>query len=143
MVCTFFGHRDTPSDIEETLRAVLVDLIENKSADTFFVGNQGAFDAMVRRQLKQLKKIYPHIRYEVVLAYLPIQQADNTFDFSDTLYPDGLERTPPRYAIAARNKWMVDKADCVVSYITCLVGGAAKFTSLATKRGKTVINLAS
>ena len=31
MVCTFFGHKDTPKEIEPTLRSTLIDLIENKN----------------------------------------------------------------------------------------------------------------
>lgn len=44
--CTFFGHKDTPTQIKPLLKAVLVDLIENKNVDTFYIGNQGNFDLM-------------------------------------------------------------------------------------------------
>jgi hypothetical protein len=33
MVCTFFGHRDTPQEIKADLKNLLVDLIENKSTN--------------------------------------------------------------------------------------------------------------
>ena len=45
--CTFFGHRDTPKNIEPILQSTLIDLVENKEVDLFFVGNQGAFDNLV------------------------------------------------------------------------------------------------
>ena len=48
-VCTFFGHRDTPKKIEPILKSTLIDLIENKKVDLFYIGNQGNFDYMVRR----------------------------------------------------------------------------------------------
>ena len=67
---TFFGHRDTPKEIEPALRLTLIDLIENKNVTVFYVGNHGNFDAMVRRQLEDLSKTYP-IKYYVVLAYMP------------------------------------------------------------------------
>ena len=38
MVCTFFGHKDTPKEIEPTLRSTLIDLIENKNVNVFYVG---------------------------------------------------------------------------------------------------------
>ncbi len=44
---TFFGHRDTPKETESTLQLTLIDLIENKNATMFYVGNHGNFDAMV------------------------------------------------------------------------------------------------
>ena len=69
-VC-FFGHRNTPQDIIPVLHGVLIDLIENQGADTFYVGNQGGFDSIVYSELKKLAEIYPHIDYSVVLAYMP------------------------------------------------------------------------
>ena len=56
MTATFFGHKDTPKEIEPTLRTTLVDLIENKNVTVFYVGNNGNFDAMVRRQLENLSQ---------------------------------------------------------------------------------------
>ena len=77
MVCTFFGHKDTPKEIEPTLRSTLIDLIENKNVNVFYVGNNGNFDTMVRRQLEDLSQTYP-IAYSVVLAYLPTEK--NKYD---------------------------------------------------------------
>lgn len=56
MTCTFFGHRDTPKSIEPILHNVLTDLIENKKADMFYLGNNGNFDSIVKNNLKILKK---------------------------------------------------------------------------------------
>ena len=77
MVCTFFGHKDTPKEIEPTLRSTLIDLIENKNVTVFYVGNNGNFDTMVRRQLEDLSQLYS-ITYSVVLAYLPTEK--NKYD---------------------------------------------------------------
>ncbi|MCQ2440540.1 MAG: hypothetical protein MJ076_01415 [Clostridia bacterium] len=46
-ICTFFGHWDTPEEVRPLLQGVLKQLIENRGADTFYVGNQGGFDLMV------------------------------------------------------------------------------------------------
>lgn len=56
MICTFFGHRDTPESIKPLLREVLLDLIENQEVKQFYVGNQGNFDAMVRSLLAELER---------------------------------------------------------------------------------------
>lgn len=140
MICTFFGHRDAPSTLEESLKETVIRLIEQEKADVFYVGNQGNFDGMVRRVLKALQKVYPHIRYAVVLAYMPTEK-DKEQDFSDTLFPDGLETVPRRAAIVARNRWMVEKAQYVIAYINVPFGGAADAVALAEKKGKTVIRL--
>lgn len=68
-ICTFFGHRLCPATLEAELRSVLRDLIECHGVDTFYVGNQGAFDGMALAVLRELAHLYPQITYTVVLAY--------------------------------------------------------------------------
>ncbi len=143
-ICTFFGHRDCPASIAPKLQAVLIDLIETHAVDTFYVGNQGAFDAMVRSALQKLSQEYPYIRYTIVLAYLPQKKTDFLpQNFSATMLPEGIETVPKRFAISWRNKWMVKHTDVVVTYITHSWGGAAQFAEMAKRQGKTVINLPS
>ena len=139
MTVTFFGHKDTPKEIEPTLRTTLVDLIENHGATEFYVGNNGNFDTMVRRQLENLSQTYP-ITYNVVLAYLPVKKSEYD-SFTNTLLPEGIEATPKRFAISYRNKWMVEQSDVVVTYVTHSFGGAAQFKAMAERQGKTVIEL--
>ena len=74
MTVTFFGHRNTPSFVELLLKKTLRELIENGSADMFYIGNEGAFDWMAYDTVKELKKEYPFIEYKVVLAYLQKQK---------------------------------------------------------------------
>ena len=139
MTCTFFGHRDTPKETEPALRLTLIDLIENKNVTVFYVGNNGNFDTMVRSQLEALSQTYP-ITYSVVLAYLPTEK--NKYDnLTNTIYPEGLETVPKRFAISRRNKWMIQQSDIVVTYVTHNFGGAAQFKALAERMGKAVIKL--
>ena len=139
MVCTFFGHKDTPKEIEPAIRSTLIDLIENKNVTVFYVGNNGNFDTMVRRQLEDLSQTYP-ITYSVVLAYLPTEK-NNYDNLTNTIYPEGLEIVPKRFAISWRNKWMIQQTDIVVTYVTHNFGGAAQFKEMAEKLSKDVINL--
>ncbi len=139
MTVTFFGHKDTPKEIEPTLRTTLVDLIENYNATVFYVGNNGSFDTMVRRQLEELSQTYP-ITYSVVLAYLPTNKSEYD-DLTNTILPEGIETVPKRFAISWRNKWMIQQADIVVTYVTHTYGGAWQFKTMAERQGKTVIEL--
>ena len=140
--CTFFGHRDCPSSIKPKLREVLIDLLENHAVDTFYVGQQGAFDGIVRSVLKELVLVYPHIRYAVVLERLPTKRDEfDTRDYSDTMLPEGIETVHPRFAISWRNRWMINQSDYVVTYITHPWGGAAQFAEMAARKGKTVISI--
>ena len=139
MTVTFFGHKDTPKEIEPTLRTTLIDLIENHNAAVFYVGNNGNFDTMVRRQLENLSQTYP-ITYNIVLAYIPTKKSEYD-SFTNTLLPEGIETIPKRFAISYRNKWMVEQSDVVVTYVTHSFGGAAQFKAMAERQGKTVIEL--
>lgn len=137
MVCTFFGHADAPKTIEMPLREVLIDLIENYGVSEFYVGNNGRFDFMVHKQLKELSNEY-NISYNIVLAYLN----NNKQDVSDnTIFPEGIEAVPKRFAISWRNKWMLNRADIVVTYVTHNFGGAAQFSNMAKRQGKKIIEV--
>ena len=104
MICTFFGHKDTPYEVKDKIRETIIRLIEEKNVTDFYVGNHGNFDKMVLSVLKELHNLYPKIRYTVVLAYLT-QNTDE--DYSNTVYPEGIESVPKRFAIDFRNKWML------------------------------------
>lgn len=142
MNVTFFGHRKTSKEVKIILRKKLINLIEFYNADTFYVGNQGDFDFMVRQVLKELKEVYPHIAYTVVLAYIPnVGYRYEDIDYFDTIYPEGLENTPKKFAISKRNFWLIEHSDIVVTCVHNSVGGAAKFKEIAEKKGKWVINI--
>ena len=139
MTVTFFGHKDTPKEIEPTLRATLVDLIENHGATEFYVGNNGNFDAMVRRQFENLSQTYS-ITYNIVLAYIPTKKSEYD-NYSNTILPEGIETAPKRFAISYRNKWMVEQSDIVITYVARTYGGAWQFKGMAERQRKTVIEL--
>ena len=136
-----FGHRDTPDSAEPQLRKTMVRLIEEDGVDTFLVGHQGNFDSLVRRVWRTLAPRYPRVHCTVVLARLPRKEDAEEYG-EDTLYPEGLEHAPPRYAIDRRNRWMLDRAEHVITYVTAPCGGAAKFKALAEKSDKCVHELA-
>lgn len=137
MICTFFGHRNTPETTEKLLCELLTELIEHQGADEFYVGNQGNFDTMVRRQLEELSKAY-NITYSVVLAYLPDK---NSEPIPCSVYPEGIETVPRKFAIHFRNKLMLNKADTIICYVTHPSSGAGQFVELAEKQGKRIFNL--
>ena len=142
--CTFFGHRECPNSVKIKLRDTIINLIENHAVEMFYIGHQGAFDAMVHSVLQELALKYPHINYAVVLSFLP--QSSNSvslIDYTDTMLPEGIESVPPRFAITWRNNWMLKQADYVITYITHTWCGAAKFAEKAEKQRKIVINLPS
>ena len=137
--CSFFGHRDCPESIKPKLREVVIDLIENHNVDMFYVGRQGAFDAIVRTVLKEMVLEYSHIQYAVVLERMSAKP--DTLNYSDTMLPEGIETVHPRFAISWRNRWMLQKSDYVVTYITRSWGGATRFAEMAERQKRIVISL--
>ena len=142
MVCTFFGHRDALGLDERVLENALREQIEG-GADQFYVGHQGEFDRMVFVCLQKLRERYPHISVTVVLAYLTGKKSGAAVYGGCSIYPEGLESVPPRFAIDKRNEWMIRQADICLCYVTSPGGGAHKFMKRAERAGLTVINLGS
>lgn len=118
-------------------------LITEYGVNIFYVGNNGQFDHLVAAVLRELKSRHPQISYSIVLAYLPEREKEhNQLSYTETIYPEGLEDTPSRFAISKRNKWMVQQSEYVIAYVEHSFGGAAQFTEYARKKHRTVINLA-
>ena len=136
MTCTFFGHRDCPSNITNELKNTIVELIEREGVNRFLVGDKGNFDSCVARVLHDIKHDYPLIDYCVVLAYMPKVNTSHP-----TIYPQGIEYVPKRFAISYRNEWMINHSDIVIGYISRTFGGAHSFFEKAKRKGKTCINL--
>ncbi len=140
MICAFFGHKDTPESVKPALEFTVKQIIERYPDTTFHVGNNGNFDRMVLSVLKSLSEEVANLSYAVILAYLPISKSAE-FDGLPTIYPEGIERVPKKYAISYRNDWIVKKADMIICYITHNYGDAAKFVEKARKNGKLYVIL--
>ena len=94
--------------------------------------------------MKELLKEGKEVDYSVVLAYMPGRKYEFDFldEYTDTMYPESLENIHPKYAIAWRNNWMVDKADVIICYVKHRIGAAYQFVEKARRKGKKIINLA-
>ena len=142
VTCTFFGHRDIEKDIEPEIITILEKLIIYKGVDNFYVGNQGNFDKMVIKILGELSKKYCNIKYNVVLAYMPGKRgAGEKLEIPNSIYPEGLEKCPPRAAIKKRNLWMLKKSQVVVCAVKSSIGNSAEMMALAQRQGKYVVNI--
>ena len=138
--CCFFGHREVTHNIRDKLTEIVEKLVTEDNVTEFYVGNQGQFDSMVYSVLKELKAKYPQIRYTVVLAYFPDEHIKGVYG-EDTLFPDGLESVPKKFAISKRNDWMIQQSGNEVYYVHKITGGAAKFREKAEKRGLRIIDV--
>ena len=90
---------------------------------------------MVIWELQSLSMRFSHIKYYVVLA-----KPEHDLLPERTIYPEGIELVPPKFRIDYRNKWMLDKADTVITYVI-RPGGASKYRDMAIKKGKRILDL--
>ena len=131
MVCTFFGHRDSPDSIITRLRSTIIDLIVNKDVSLFYVGNNRNFNRLAANVLSELTGCYD-IKYYIVLSSLP--KSKDLYD-ENTILPEGIEKVFPKFAINYRNLWMLDRSDYVVIYVINNIGsGAVKFKEKVTPK---------
>ena len=126
---------------KEELSKKLSDTIEElikEGADVFYLGGYGDFDILSAREVEKAQSNHKSIVSVLVLPYLEHKYNKELYD--EPVYPD-IESVPKRYAISARNKWMVDVSDVIVSFVDHDWGGAAKTLEYAKKRGKRIISL--
>ena len=139
--CTFFGNHSCSNEIYGCLVAAIKELVTTEKADTFYVGNEGNFDKMVQRALYEVKSEFPKIACFTVLAYIPGKKNPDVLPpVLETIYPEGIEKSLPRFAINSRNEWMINKSYFVIVYPSPF-GNSAKMKEKAELKGKTVINL--
>ena len=139
-VCAFFGHREIWSDISEPLEQAIRTAIADGTT-VFWVGGYGAFDSYATGCVRRLKKEFPQISLHLILAYLPTKKDPLADTYDSTIYPEGLELVPKRFAISKRNQWIVCNCDMVICYIGHCYGGAYSAYALARKSKKKIINL--
>lgn len=133
--CFFIGHRDAPESLLPQVRAAVERLILSEEVTDFYVGSRGSFDRMTAQAVLELMEAHPQIRLYRVLAYLPAKGAGETPPgFTGTVYPEGLETVPPRYAILRANRAMVDACDFLVAYAPYETGNARRILDYARRR---------
>lgn len=141
-VCAFFGHREIWKDISVPLEEAVRMAITDYGITNFWVGGYGQFDSCAAGCVRRLKREFPNVRLQLVLAYLPMGEDPLTSSYDSTIYPEGLELVPKRFAISKRNQWMANYCDIAIAYVNQAYGGAYQGYRTA-KRKKLVINLGS
>ena len=147
MIVAFCGHSKYISNKndEKKIFDILNAYIRDEHVE-FFLGEYGAFDDFAYRCAKKYKEIHPHARLVFITPYISLDYQKNHLSyqkerFDDVIYP-GLENVPIRFAISHRNKWIIQKADLLIAYITHTFGGAYDMYRYAKGKCPTIINIA-
>lgn len=139
MVCTFFGHKDTPEEFKENIEKEIVSLIQ-EGVKLFLVGNNGHFDYFVQSILEKLSVDKKDIKYYIVLSKIN-EKALNGIQ-SSTIFPEGLELVPPKFAISKRNEWLIKSSNIAVVYLRNKYSNCYKWVNKASSKGLKIINIA-
>lgn len=124
---------------------MLRDLLSEKEFVEIFIGRNGEFDIYAASVIKKLQRALGKESL-VLICVLPYPIKD--LEYYDAYYdsvviPDESEKSHPKSAISARNRWMVKQADMVICYVERQTGGAYEAIKYAKMLEKEVINLAS
>ena len=140
MRCVFLGHRDCPDSIKAKLRENIINLISEKRASEFYVGNNGRFDFIVQTVLYELAQEGFCVPYRIILS--KIDEVAIVGHQDATLFPEELALGVPKFAIYKRNEWLLSHADILISYVVYEASNSGRWLNKARKRGINIINLA-
>ena len=143
-ICTFCGHRTiTESSIEKSAEEEILRLVETGYTE-FYTGGMGEFDLMCGQIVRQIKRHRSEIHLCLILPYMSSRINDNGQIYNelydDIIIPD-LGDIHYKRAITERNKWMVDRSDILLAYVTRKTGGAYTTLKYAVRAGKKAVNL--
>ena len=133
--CFFIGHREAPESIYPELAQTVEQLIEQGVTD-FYVGHYGNFDRLAARAVIAAKQQHSEVRLTMLLPYHPAERkVVLPPGFDGSLYPQGMENVPRRFAIARVNRWMVEYCTHLVAYVTHSASNAGKVVEYALSLG--------
>ena len=147
MIVTFCGHAhfSKTEEYERKILAFLEEKVGDQAAD-MYLGGYGDFDGFAYDCCMKYKKNHPKVSLVFVTPYMTLEYQKNHLGYQNTrydsiLYPE-IEDKPLRFAIVYRNRYMVEKADYIVAYVSHDWGGAYTTYKYAKRKGKEIFNLA-
>ena len=133
-VCFLFGHRDAPASIQPRIEEAVERHYLEHGVDHFIVGSYGSFDRMAVGAIKAVKQRHSDICIRLLLPYHPAERPVETpTGFDGTLYPEGMENVPRKFAIVRANQYMVKSANTIICYVKHF-GNTRALLELAQKR---------
>lgn len=104
----------------------------------------GRFDGQFATAVRSMKKSYSDI--ELILVYPYLTQELNKdkelykHNYDSILIPSELDGIHYKSTIKARNRWLVNNSDYVVSYVCRSFGGAYDAVQYAKRQSKEIYN---
>lgn len=147
VVCTFAGHREVFGLGQSRVVEILERLLEAEQEMTCYVGGKGEFDALCASAVRTLKHRHPDKAISLVLVLPYMEQRLNTDKeyyesrFDEILITIELAGIHYKQAITACNRWMVDRADCLIAMVWRDHGGAYQTLKYAERCCKRIFRV--
>lgn len=146
MIITFCGHAHfhKTKEYEQKILSFLAEKVGDNSVD-MYLGGYGDFDTFAYECCKKYKKTHPNVSLVFITPYITVEYQRNHLEkqkqfYDEIIYPE-IEDKPLKFAIIYRNRWMVEKADCVVCGIMRNRGGAYETYQYARRKKKMIFNV--
>ena len=141
MVCVLFGHGDSSDKLINLVKTKILEIIRDYEDVEFFVGNNGNFDFISQKALREISDENESFKYYIVLSRIDERAlvGDNEY----AIFPEGQELVPKRFTISRRNDWLLKKADMALCYVRYVASNSYKLLKKAERRGVSIINIAA
>ncbi|MBQ8389041.1 MAG: hypothetical protein IJX46_08965 [Clostridia bacterium] len=148
MIITFIGHANLvcKDELRFAIRDAIIKNAEYEDKWVFYCGGYGNFDMMCADICHCIKKEHQNSEIVFITPYMDIADQAKINDMLDrgrydsVIYPP-IENIPKKFAIVARNRWMIEESDLIVAYVDHNFGGAYNSYKFALRKNKKVINL--
>ena len=144
-ICCGFGHREIYQNITAELAQAIESAITEHGVTTFYTGGMGEFDALFSSAVRAAKARHKQIKLVLVKPYFSneLNASKEYYEsfYDDVFIPTEILGTHYKSAITRRNRFMVDKADLIICFISRDYGGAYTAVQYAKKKSKPIINL--
>lgn len=137
----FIGHDECYEATSEEVEKQILKCIK-KGATHFYSGGQGGFDRLSARCVDRLKLTHRNIKNILVVPYPTFTVFDKEC-FDEIIFPDGFEKYHYKAAIPKRNRYMVERCDAAICFISHGWGNAVKTYEYAKRKGLEIMNLAN
>ena len=144
-VC-LFGHRKIENviEVEGSLRKAIEDILAEHEYVEFLIGREGEFDILAASVIKSVMRDRDvgSCSLTLVMPYLRAGFEKNQTEYE--AYYNSVElceesaAAHPKAAIQIRNRFMVDRTDLCIFYVTHLSGGAYRTMRYAEATGKRI-----
>ena len=146
MIITFCGHSNYVGSEEDKVKILsILEEIAGNTPTELYLGGYGGFDCFARNCGEIYQTTHPSVRLLLITPYITLEHQKNHLKYDSELYDEiiypPLERYPKRFAISHRNRWMVERADYLICYVTHSFGGAYQTYSYAARKRKPIYNI--